>query len=160
MDVLYLRAATFMENLLAKIGPMQRFGVFPDMADGDVPFAMVATADIASAAVQALLQPDFTGKSVREVLGDRDYTLREAAGILGQAVGRPDIAYVKAVPADAKAALLAYGFSQDVADKFEEMADALSQRRIQSSVTRTPGNTSATSLQAWSVVFAAAYQGH
>ncbi|MDO8248649.1 MAG: hypothetical protein Q7T78_02865 [Rhodoferax sp.] len=59
-----------------------------------------------------------------------------------------------------KAALLAHGFSQDVADKFEEMADALTQRRIQSTVTRTPGNTSATSLQAWSVVFAAAYLGH
>jgi len=160
VDVLHLRAATFMENLLTKIGPMQQFGVFPDMADGDVPFAMVATADIASAAVQALLQPDFTGKSVREVLGDRDYTLREAAAILGQAIGRPDIPYVKAEPADAKATMLAHGFSQDVADKFEEMAGALTQRRIQSTVKRTPGNSSNTSLQAWSAVFARAYLGH
>lgn len=157
VDVLHLRAATFMENLLAKIGPMQKFGVFPDMTDGDVPFAMVATADVASAAVEALLQLDFSGKLVREVLGDQDYTLREAATILGQSIGRPDIPYVKADPADAKAALMAYRFSQDVAEKFEEMANALSQRIIQSSVTRTKQNTTATSLNMWSAVFADAY---
>ncbi len=159
VDVLHLRAASFMENLLAKIGPMRQSGVFPDMADGDVPMPMVAAADLAQAAADALLAPTFTGKSAAALLGDRDYTMREAAAILGAAVGRPDIAYVRAAPADAKAALIAHGFSPDVADKFEEMADALSQRRIQGTVTRTAASTTATSLQAWArEVFAPAFQ--
>ncbi len=159
VDVLHLRAASFMENLLAKIGPMRQSGVLPDMADGDVPMPMVAAADLAQAAADALLASTFTGKSAAALLGDRDYTMREAAAILGAAVGRPDIAYVRAAPADAKAALIAHGFSPDVADQFEEMADALSQRRIQGTVTRTAASTTATSLQAWArEVFAPAYQ--
>ncbi len=159
VDVLHLRAASFMENLLAKIGPMRQAGVLPDMADGDVPMPMVAAADLAQAAADALLAPTFTGKSAAVLLGDRDYTMREATAILGAAVGRPDIAYVRAAPADAKAALIAHGFSPDVAGKFEEMADALSQRRIQDTVTRTAASTTATSLQAWArEVFAPAYQ--
>ncbi|MBB6583565.1 NAD(P)H-binding protein (plasmid) [Ralstonia solanacearum] len=159
VDVLHLRAASFMENLLAKIGPMRQAGVFPDMADGDVPMPMVAAADLAQAAADALLAPTFTGKSAAVLLGDRDYTMREATAILGAAVGRPDIAYVRAAPADAKAALIAHGFSPDVADQFEEMADALSRRRIQDTVTRTAASTTATSLQAWArEVFAPAFQ--
>ncbi|QOK99036.1 NAD(P)H-binding protein (plasmid) [Ralstonia pseudosolanacearum] len=159
VDVLHLRAASFMENLLAKIGPMRQFGVFPDMAAGDVPMPMVAAADIAHAAAAALLEPAFTGKSDLPLLGDRDYTLREAAAILGAAVGRPDIAYAQAAPAEAKAALIAHGFSPDVADKFEEMADALSQRRIQRTVTRSAASTTGTSLQTWArEVFAPAFQ--
>ncbi|WP_197341113.1 NAD(P)H-binding protein [Ralstonia solanacearum] len=159
VDVLHLRAASFMENLLAKIGPMRQSGLLPDMADGDVPMPMVAAADLAQAAADALLAPTFTGKSAAALLGDRDYTMREAAAILGAAVGRPDIAYVRAAPADAKAALIAHGFSPDVADQFEEMADALSQRRIQGTVTRTAASTTATSLQAWArEVFAPAFQ--
>ncbi|QNT25729.1 NAD(P)H-binding protein (plasmid) [Ralstonia solanacearum] len=159
VDVLHLRAASFMENLLAKIGPMRQSGVLPDMADGDVPMPMVAAADLAQAAANALLAPTFTGKSAAALLGDRDYTMREAAAILGAAVGRPDIAYVRTAPADAKAALIAHGFSPDVADQFEEMADALSQRRIQDTVTRTAASTTATSLQAWArEVFAPAFQ--
>ncbi len=159
VDVLHLRAASFMENLLAKIGPMRQAGVFPDMADGDVPMPMVAAADLARAAADALLAPTFTGKSAAVLLGDRDYTMREATAILGAAVGRPDIAYVRAAPADAKAALIAHGFSPDVADQFEEMADALSRRRIQDTVTRTAASTTATSLQAWArEVFAPAFQ--
>ncbi len=159
VDVLHLRAASFMENLLAKIGPMRQAGVFPDMADGDVPMPMVAAGDLAQAAADALLAPTFTGKSAAVLLGDRDYTMREATAILGAAVGRPDIAYVRAAPADAKAALIAHGFSPDVADQFEEMADALSRRRIQDTVTRTAASTTATSLQAWArEVFAPAFQ--
>ncbi len=158
VDVLHLRAATFMENLLAKIGPMRQFGVFPDMTAGNVPLRMVAGADIAKVASEALLNPTFTGKSAREVLGSRDYTLQEAAAILGAAVGRPDIPFVRAEPADAKATLVAHGFSADVAEKFAEMADALTQERIQSTVVRTTGNTTATSLEQWArEVFAPAY---
>ncbi|WP_211461027.1 NAD(P)H-binding protein [Collimonas silvisoli] len=158
VDVLHLRPASFMENLLFKIGPMQHFGVFPDMMDGDVPFPMVCTADIALAAATALMQPDFSGKSAQYLLGNRDYTMRESASILAAAVGRPDIPYVQAAPADAKAALVANGFSIDVANKFEEMAMALSSRRIQDCVTRTAGNSTTTSLETWSSVFAAAYR--
>lgn len=158
VDVLHLRAGTFMENLLAKIGPMHQFGVFPDMTAGDVPVRMVAGADIATAASVALLNPTFTGKSAREVLGDRDYTMQEAAAILGAAVGRPDIPFVRAEPAKAKAALVAHGFSEDVAEKFAEMADALTQQRIQSTVARTAANTTATSLEQWACeVFSPAY---
>lgn len=158
VDVLHLRAGTFMENLLAKIGPMRQFGVFPDMTAGDVPVRMVAGTDIAQAAAQALLNPTFTGKTVREVLGDRDYSMQEAVAILGAAVGRTDIPFVQADPAQAKAELVAHGFSADVADKFAEMADALTQQRIQRTVARTAANTTATSLEQWArEVFAPAY---
>jgi uncharacterized protein YbjT (DUF2867 family) len=157
VDVLHLRPASFMENLLAKIGPMKQFGVFPDMTDGDVPLPLICTADIARAAADAMLDPCFTGKSSAYLLGARDYTLREAASILAAAVGRPEIGYVRAAPADAKAALMAHGFSADVANKFEEMADALTYRRIQRTVARDVENTTATSLETWSATFAAIY---
>jgi len=157
VDVLHLRAASFMENLLAKVVPMRQFGVFPDMMDPDVAFPMVASADIAAAAVAALMRRDFRGKSALEVLGPRDYTMREAGSVLASAIGRPEIPVVRADPAETKAVLAAHGFSNDFAAKFAEMADALSSRRIQATVVRTAANTTTTSLEAWAPIFVAAY---
>jgi uncharacterized protein YbjT (DUF2867 family) len=157
VDVLHLRPASFMENLLFKIAPMRLHGIFPDMTDGDVSLPMICTDDIAQAATEALLDHKFAGKSAAYLLGARDYTMRETASILGGAIGRPEIAYVKASPVDAKSALTAAGFSPDVANKFEKMADALSNRLIQSTVTRTMANTTATSLESWSETFASIY---
>ena len=56
---------------------------------------MIATGDIGAAAATELLELDFQGHQVRELQGQRDLTMRAATAIIGEAIGRPDLAYVQ-----------------------------------------------------------------
>ncbi|NIR32063.1 MAG: FMN-dependent NADH-azoreductase, partial [Gemmatimonadetes bacterium] len=60
---------------------------------GDIPVPLIAAKDIGEFAAQRLLNLDFSGKSTRELLGPRDVTLDEAAGVLGAAIGQDDLKY-------------------------------------------------------------------
>ena len=47
---------------------------------------MIATKDIARVAMGHLLERDFSGKVVRELLGPRDVSLSEATQIIGKKI--------------------------------------------------------------------------
>ncbi|BAV05939.1 Uncharacterized conserved protein YbjT, contains NAD(P)-binding and DUF2867 domains [Filimonas lacunae] len=125
VNVLHLRSAYFMENILRTIGVVKKMGINDTAADGDIAIPMVATKDVAAVAASHLSNLDFTGKSVHAVMGPRDYTLRELTAIAGNTIGKPDLAYVQ-FPADqAKQAFLSNGFSDDFADNLIGMATAI-----------------------------------
>jgi hypothetical protein len=77
-------------------------------------------------------------------------------------VGQPDLQYVQSDPEQAKAGMVKNGFSQNVADLFEEMSNAMSDRRIQATYKRDAANTTPTTLEQFAPVFAAAFKagGH
>lgn len=116
-----------MENHLHAVGLIKATGVYSAMIAPDVPVAMIAR-DIAAAVARELIQPSFEGHAVKHLPGPRSLTMTEAARILGAAIGKPDLKYVQADPAQAKAGMVQHGFSQNVADLFEEMSRALSDR--------------------------------
>lgn len=157
VDLLHLRPGYFMENHLHGIGLIQATGVYPEMIAPDVPVAMIATQDIAAVVMRELVQPTFTGHAVRHLLGPRSVTMTEAARILGTAIGKPDLRYVPADPAHAKAGMIQHGFSPNVTDLFEEMSRALSDGRINATFTRDAASSTPTTLESFAQTFAQVY---
>jgi uncharacterized protein YbjT (DUF2867 family) len=124
VDLLHLRPGYFMENHLHAAGTIAALGVYASLEAPDVPVPMIAARDIADVVVREMLSP--AGRGVLHLHAPRHYTFREVARILGGTIGLPDLKYVQAEPAQARAAMLQAGFSADAVDRMEEMARWLS----------------------------------
>jgi uncharacterized protein YbjT (DUF2867 family) len=158
--VLHLRPGYFFENHLNGIGVVKSAGIFGAPIQGDVSFAMTATRDIGAAAADALMAESVPERGVRELLGPRAYTMREAAAILGRAIGRPDLPYVEFPYEDARQAILGMGFSPDAAGKFIELYDALNKGRVKPQQGWNAETTTPTTLDEFAKeVFAPAFRG-
>ena len=120
----FLRAAYFMENLLANAHPMKADGVLPVFGGGEgYPFPMVATHDIGVVAAEALLAPPAANAWV-ELSGPKEYSMNDAAAIAAAITGRPVKSMV--LPLDAMVPTLAkFGFSENVAGLYREMTEGL-----------------------------------
>jgi len=108
---------------------------------------MIATRDIADAAVKELRERRFRGINVRELLGPRDLTQAEATRILGARIGKPDLQYVQFPYADFVKALVQAGLSENVATLYSEMSRALNEGRVKSVEGRNRENTTATRFE-------------
>jgi len=119
----FVRAAYFMENILAYAVPMKQDGVLPVFGGGEsYPFAMVATRDIGDVAAEALLTPP-TATQWIELSGPRDYSYADAAEAASRILGRT----VKATPVPLDQlvpTLTRFGFSENVAGLYREMIAA------------------------------------
>jgi uncharacterized protein YbjT (DUF2867 family) len=155
--IVHLRPTFFMENHLHAIAAMRAQGVYAGTLRGDLVLPMIATADIAQEAARLLAGLEFEDKSTRELLGPRDYTLSEAARILGAAIGRPDLPYVQATDAQAREAMVAQGMPPHMADAMLEMNRALNSGKIRAAEPRLPENTTSTTLEDWAGHFAGVY---
>jgi uncharacterized protein YbjT (DUF2867 family) len=99
----FLRAAYFMENLLANLHPMQAQGVMPVMFDPAHAFEMVATADIGAVAAQLLREGKAAPRRV-ELAGPELRTLADAAKVFGAAMHKS--LNLAPVPAEAQVGVL------------------------------------------------------
>jgi uncharacterized protein YbjT (DUF2867 family) len=156
VDVLHLRPAYFMENLMVNIPMIKNMGILGSPLKPDVKFPMIATRDIADHAAKRLAKKDFSGKGVQELLGARDVSMKEAAQILGKAIGKPDLAYVQFPYEDALKGMMGAGLSKSMAEAFVEMNQAFNEGEVK--VTRTSQNTTPTSIEDFAKEFARAYQ--
>src|SRR5258707_7468138 len=82
LNVLQLRAAYFMENNLAAIGMIHGMGVFGNALLPDLKLPMATTRDVGDHAAQRLLDLDFSGKQIRELLGERDLRSTEPTDVI------------------------------------------------------------------------------
>ena len=159
LNLVCLRPAYFMENHLAGIGLIKQQGINGNPLLPERAIPQVATRDIAAAAAELLRAGQFTGKSVRYLLGPRDYTPVEASAILGRAIGKPGLPFVRFEPAAARQGLITAGVAPRVADLFVEMYAAMNEQRIVPE-TRSPANTTATTRERFaSDTFAPAFRG-
>lgn len=147
VDVLALRPTYFFENHLSTLDLIRSQGVNGGAIAPDVPFPMIATQDIAAAAAEALRKRDWTGFTVRELLGPRDVTMTEATRILGEHLGKPDLPYVQFPEADFIGALTGMGVAKDAAELYAEMSRAISEDRIRPLEGRKPENTTPTAFE-------------
>jgi uncharacterized protein YbjT (DUF2867 family) len=147
LNALCLRPGYFMENLLSQAQIIQSMGATAGPVAPDVKLPLIATHDIGVAAGQALLGLHFTGFSTRELLGERDLSMTEAAHIIGQAIGRPDLGYTQLPPDQVRAALTGMGMSANMADLILEMADALNSGHMRPLEERSEHNTTPTPLE-------------
>ena len=147
LNVLHLRAGYFMENTLAQVGIIQQVGFSAGPVRADLKLPMIATRDIGAAAASALLKLDFRGSATRELLGPRDLTMAEAAAIIGDAIGKPGLAYLKAPDDQVRAGMLSLGMSAAVANLLLEMAAALNSGHMRALEERSDRNTTPTPFE-------------
>lgn len=151
VNILHLRPAYFMENLLMNVDLIKTMNIMGADLGADIRIPMIATRDIADIAAQHLEERNFAGQSVLHLLGERDLSMQEAAQIIGRKIDRPDLRYVQFSYADTEKTLTGIGFSAETAALFTEMSKALNEGLIQAE--RTRENTTPTSLEAFAQVF-------
>lgn len=147
LNVLHLRAGYFMENTLAQIGIIQKMGLAVGPLRPDLELAMIATRDIGEAAANALLALNFHGKQTRELQGQRDISMGEAAQIIGKAIGKADLQYVQAPDEQVRPALIQIGMTPNMADLILEMSAALNSGYMRALEPRSGQNTTPTSYE-------------
>jgi len=152
VNILHLRPTYFMENLLGNIDMIKQMNIMGSAVRGDMKIPMIATQDIARFAAERLLKKDFSGTTVKDLLGQRDLSMNEAAEIIGKKIDKADLKYVQFSYEDTEKALVDMGFSADVAGLFIEMNKAFNQELINTA--RTPKNTTDTPLEEFAGVFA------
>jgi uncharacterized protein YbjT (DUF2867 family) len=156
-NVRILRAASFFENFSNALEVIRNQGVVADSVEPDLEIPKVATRDIAHAAVQALLATDWNGIAVREVIGPRDISYREATRILGERLGKPNLEYVQLPDADMAGALVGAGLSESFASLYVEMTRSFNEGVVVPRKGRTPENTTPTPFDAFASELAIAY---
>jgi uncharacterized protein YbjT (DUF2867 family) len=156
--VFLLRPASFFENFYDTLGLIKHQGINGDSVAPDLAVPMVATRDIADVAAQALTACDWKNVVVRELLGPRDLTYREATCILGERIGKPDLEYVQFSYADMAKALVQAGVSERFAGLYVEMTRAFNEGKVTPRAGRTPENTTPTRFEDFAGELARAYQ--
>lgn len=158
VNVLHLRPTYFMENLLANVGMIKNMGINGSDIKGDVKFAMIATKDIAPVAADRLTKRDFSGKSVHELLGEREVSMEEVTRIFGEKIGKPELKFVHFSAEDAKKGMLDFGMSDDASDQLIELGRAISDGLVAVNQPRTAENTTGTSIEEFADFFAQVYE--
>jgi uncharacterized protein YbjT (DUF2867 family) len=153
----HLRATYFLENGLSMAGMVKKMGIMGSPVNADLKIPMVATKDIAAAALKHLLSLDFSGTSHEYVLGNREYTYADIAKIYGRVIGKPDLKYVQFPYADAKRAMMQMGMGESVVDKLNEFVRSMNEGKILEDAHRTPANTTPTSAEEFAQVFKMVY---
>lgn len=125
----FVRAAYFMENLLAYAGAMKGDGVLPVFGGGEsYPFPMIATKDIGTTAAEALATPP-TATQIIELEGPQPYSFEDGARFASAILGRPVKA--TAVPIEGMVpALTGVGISANVAGLYREMTEAFGAGKV------------------------------
>jgi uncharacterized protein YbjT (DUF2867 family) len=147
LAVVALRSCFQMTNHLGAIPLLMRAGINAGGFRADLPVPMIAPRDIAAVAAEYLMDPCFRGYQVRDLLGPRDYTPREATAILGAAIGRPELRYVEWSPAESRENLLRAGFSASRADALLQLQATLNEGQPPIYPPRSAANTTPTTLE-------------
>jgi uncharacterized protein YbjT (DUF2867 family) len=152
VNILHLRPTYFMENLLENIDMIKKMNLMGSAIRGDMKMPMIATLDIAQFTAERLFKKDFSGTTVKDLLGQRDLSMNEATEIIGKKIDKPDLKYVQFSYEDTEKALVDMGFSADVSGLFIEMSQAINEGLV--NVLRTRENTTDTPFEDFADVFA------
>ncbi len=154
---LILRPAYFMENIHMQMDLIKNMGITGSPLAPDVSQPVVATQDIAAVAARRLSDMVIPGHAIEYVLGQRNLTYVEITQALGNAIGKGDLKYVQFPYEDAHKAMVEMGLTENVAGLLVGLADAINSGSLLNHYTRTPENTTETSIEAFAEEFAAAY---
>ena len=120
--VTHLRPGSFYYNFFGNIGMIKHMGIIGNnYADQVLP--LTHPRDIAAAAFQELVTYS-TGINIRYVVSD-ELSTSEIAKILGGAIGKPDLQWIKFEDEDALNGMIQAGLSPDVSKNLVEMGQAV-----------------------------------
>jgi len=119
----FIRPAFFYTNFFNNINMIKHMDILGGNYPADARVVFVHPADIA-AAVADELQKTSQGKNIRYVYSE-ETTAGEAAKVLGQAIGKPELPWIEFPDEQTVGAMQQAGFSADMANKFAEMGEAV-----------------------------------
>lgn len=157
VNILHLRPSYFYENLLSNVGLIKSAGIMG--GNFNIPenkFPIVEPADIAEVAIEALLNLNFTGHSVRYIVSDIIGT-SSIASVIGKAIGKADLPWVPFTNDQAYEGMVGAGLSPEVARNYVEMGDAMNSGKMFEDFFKQPKVNGKTKLTDFAGVFASVY---
>ena len=130
VDVTFLRPTFFMENLYSQIPIIKEHGMISLPLHPDLQLNMVATEDIAYAAVQSLIRGGRGEMEAYDILGPREYTMTEVAEIFSKAIDKP-VRYQEASFDEVEQRLLQTGMSPIAAKEYLKMFEVYNRWNIE-----------------------------
>ena len=156
-NVIHLRPSFFVENHIWQIDTIKQHGIMASSLKIDAPIPQIATSDIADYAVERLNALDFEGKVTRDLLGPKDVSMTQVAVAIGKAIGKEDLKFVQVPHDDVRKSLIGMGISEDVANGLIELESAINDGSCSPTELRSPENTTPTTIENFSRVFAQIY---
>lgn len=158
VNIKHLRPAYFYQNLLSNIDVIKHAGIIGSNFNvADNKLGIVDPADIATVAIEALLQLDFAGHSVQYVASD-DVSTGAIANEIGKAIGKPDLAWVSFTNEQAYDGMTQAGLPEEITKNYVEMGDAINKGIMYEDYWKHhPTTLGKTKLKDFAKVFAAAY---
>lgn len=159
VNVLCLRCGYFMENLLLSLAPLHATGILSGGLQGDFSMPWIATKDIGAYAAKRLIACDFSGSSIQELHGQRDISMKEAASVVGNAIGNPKLEYAQVPLAMLESSLVQMGMPKRTVALLIEMWNGANTGLIVPQERRSASNSTSTTLESFvAEVFAPAYK--
>jgi len=153
-QVLHLRPTFFMENHFNGLPMIHKMNIYGTPLRADLRIPMIATADIAAEAVERFKKLDFKGKSVKELLGPRDYTMNDVTAVIGKVLNKPELKYVQFSYEDAEKAMIDMGMSANVAGLFIEMQKGINEGVFKPTAARSAKNSTPTTFDEFAKIIA------
>ena len=120
LHLTFMRPVGFYTNLYGYIPMIRQQGFIAANYGGDDLAVWVAPADIASAVAAEIEQSSGSSPVIRYVASE-ELTCKDTARILGQAIGKPDLQWIKIPDQQMLDGLIAMGMKPDIAEGMVEM---------------------------------------
>jgi uncharacterized protein YbjT (DUF2867 family) len=156
VDVMHLRPGSFYTNFIGNIGMIKYMGIIGNNYENLV-LPMVHPNDIAMAAFEELSMLGFKGKHIRYVVGDERKT-DDIAKVLGKAIGKPDLKWVRFSDDDALNGMLQAGLTKDVAENLVKLGQVVASGESISEYRKSKSALSPIKLEDFAKDFAVAFQ--
>lgn len=157
VHIKHLRPGFFYYNLFANIPLIQHMNIIGgNYGDANVTMVYVDTQDIALVATNALLNLDFTDKSVHYIASD-ERTTGDTAKILGNAIGNPELPWIEFKDEDTFNGMKQAGLSEEVARNYVEMGAAIRSGAMLEDYFKNKPVLSKTKLEDFAKVFEQVY---
>ena len=156
VTISFIRPAGYYKNLFGFMGSVKNQGLIAASYGGDDLVTWVSNVDIADAIVEEL-ESELPGRRVRYVTSD-ELTCNEAAGILGAAIGKPDLKWIAISDEQQLNELKDHGMNDSIAHQFVEMNASIRDGNFYDDYNRNKPKLGKVSMKEFAKEFAAVYR--
>jgi uncharacterized protein YbjT (DUF2867 family) len=151
----HLRPVGFYYNLLSFIPGIKTNGVIASNYGGDDKKPWVSTLDIAEVTAEEITGP-FEGRTIRYIASD-EISCSEIARILGVAIGKPDLQWIRIPAEQLRSTLVAIGMNPGIAAGLVAMQESINSGELYEDYYRHRPVLGNTKIKDFAPQFAAAY---
>ena len=159
INVKMLRPSYFYYNLFSMIPLIKHANIMGSNFNmQDEKFVLTHTNDIADAAAEALLNLDFTGKTIQYISSD-ERTSTEIADVLSNSINKPGTPWVEFKDEESLQGMLGAGLPQSISESYVQMGKSIREGKIQADYwNNKPSKMGKIKLEDFALEFKAAFE--